>query len=480
MNARDALKALFSPIPEPQTARQMQIADRTEVAQAVKAGMRSIDSFTTYPDWDTQILNAFGLTRRPWRFPSVAEAIGTPAIFRAVSLIANTTGSLAVETYRNGVRLEGADVPRLVTRPDPFRTPNKFYRDTAFFLASYGEVWWWVAKRDSDDLPMSLICIPPWEITVDPTVDRLQPIITWSVRGKQTVMDPRDMRQITFLPNPDGGLRGVGPLQMCGAAASVAVESQEWAANFYAEGGYPSVVIKAAGSLGDTDTGEHEADLLRNQFRDKPHNTPRVIDEGIESVEEFGVNPQGAQMLDARLSNKGDAANMFGIPGVLLEYNAPGSSLTYQNVQEVFSLFVKTSLAPNFLEPIEQELSDLLPRSTVARFNVSGFERANAKTRWETYGLMVPVIGSEEAAAIARKSEGIDPGDVEFQPVPFAPPAAFPTRLPVARSAEPVRCTGKKVIGMKLRLCNKLLAENGPYYGSCPRCGKSYVDEATA
>jgi len=219
---------------------------------------------------------------------------------------------------------------------------------------------------------------------------------------------------------------------------------------------------------------------MKQQIATRPHNVPLVTDEGIEDITEFGVNPQGAQMLDARLSNKGDAANMFGIPGVLLEYNAPGSSLTYQNVQEVFSLFVKTSLAPNFLEPIEQELSDLLPRSTVARFNVSGFERANAKTRWETYGLMVPVIGSEEAAAIARKSEGIDPGDVEFQPVPFAPPAAFPTRLPVARSAEPVRCSGRRVLKGVLRPCNKLLAEAGPFIGSCPRCGTAYLDEATA
>ena len=50
-------------------------------------------------------------------------------------------------------------------------------------------------------------------------------------------------------------------------------------------------------------------------------------------------------MLDARAHQDGEAARMFGIPGTLLEYNAPGSSLTYQNISEVFTLFVKSCLA---------------------------------------------------------------------------------------------------------------------------------------
>ena len=178
-------------------------------------------------------------------------------------------------------------------------------------------------------------------------------------------------------------------------------------------------------------------------------------------------------MLDARQANKGDAANMFGVPGVLLEYSAPGSSLTYQNVQEVFSLFVKSSLAPNYLEPIEQELSDLLPRSTVARFNVKGFERASPKARWETYQIMAAVLGPDEAARIASEQEGFAPGDVEFAPVPFAPPAAFPTRLPVARSGETFRCTGRKFVGGIRRPCNRIIPAGVAW--TCNRCGESYA-----
>ena len=456
------------------------LGNRTAIARIAKQSRiatRAIDSYTTYPDWDQSILNAFGLTARPWRFPSINEALGVPSIFRSVSLIANTTGSLAMEAYRNGRLLTGTDVPRIVTRPDPFKTAQRFYRDTAYFLATRGEAWWWVAKRDQDGLPMSLIVVPPWEITVDAEQNRFQPVITWNIAGRSKVMPNEDMRQITLLPSQNGE-RGVGPLQLCGAAVSVAVESQEFAANFYAEGGYPSILIKAAGTLGTVMEGPHEgeeeANVLRDQWMEKDHNTPRVVDEGIESVEQFDPNASGAQMLDARIQNRGDVANMYGIPGALLEYSAPGSSLTYQNVREVFQLWVKAGLSVQFLVPIEEEMSDLLPRSTSAHFNVDSFDRADPKSRWETYTLMVGVLGAEEAAQVARQSEGFEAGDVEFMPVPPAPPAAFPTSLPVPRSAEAVRCSGKRVLRGALRPCNKLLAEAGPFFGRCPRCGAVY------
>ena len=45
------------------------------------------------------------------------------------------------------------------------------------------------------------------------------------------------------------------------------------------------------------------------------------------------------------------------------------------------------------------------------------------------------MLGVEEAAQWAREREGLAPGDVEYKPVLFAPPAAVPTSLPLARTA---------------------------------------------
>lgn len=439
---------------------------------------RAIDSFVDHPDMQTQLEMIFrGRSRAgsPWRAASIKEALGVPAIFRSVSLISTVTGSLSMEAYRNGAKLSDARRPRVIVRPNPRTTPRNFFRDTAYYLASRGEVWWYVARRDTDGAALSIVVVPPWEVTVTRNdKDRLRPTVEWL--GQDWSSDDRraDLRQITYLPDEDG-LRGVGPLQMCNAAVSVAVEAQEWAANFYAYGGYPSVWIKAAGSLsGDPDDdpdedgihdGLSEIQRLKAQWIETAPNTPKITDEGIEDIKQFDPNPESAGMLSARDYQNGDAARMFGIPGPLLEFSASGSSLTYQNRTDLWSDFKDSCLAPGYLEPIEHEMNDLLTRSTTARFNVAGLTRADAKTRAEIYSLLVPlnIITPEQAAA----QEGYLPGDVEFAPVPFSPPQALPAPIPLqTRSLDELRCPK----------CHRKVGEvGGPARIQCPRCSSIVV-----
>lgn len=396
----------------------------------------------------------------PWRTVSIKEALGVPSIFRAVTLISNTVGSLSQEAFRQGVRLSFEETPRIVIRPNPFSTPREFYRDTAYSMASRGEAGWWISKRDIDGVPISLYPIPPQELVIEENQrDRLRPIIRW----RDEIIPNDDFVHIVLTKEP-GALRGAGPLQVCGAAVSVSVEAQEWAANFF-ERGTPSAVIKSALTL-----SPEEAADLKQQWAETPDNMPRVIDPGIESVERFDINPESAQLTEQRMHQDGEAARMFGIPGSLLEYARPGSSLTYQNVNEVWVQFVRSTLAPNYLEPIEQAMSDLLTRQTVARFNLDGLLRADVKTRAEVYEKLVPigVMTTEEA----RQSEGLDPGNVETAPVPLSPPQAVPASLPYeVRTAADVRCFH----------CGKLWAKSAtpPYEFICSRCKTVNVETRT-
>jgi HK97 family phage portal protein len=455
----------------------MALWDQIKTMLAIQPTFESVQTLhaRNIPDMDLGsstvsdlLLRAQGLLPRPWRAKSVEEALSNPAIFRAVTLISNTTASLGVEAYKNGSLLPDDQTPRVVKRPDPFRTPGEFYGDSAYYLATRGECWWWIAKRDIDGQALSLILMPPWEVvTTVNNRDRLRPTVKWL----DAEMPLEDIRLIRFLPDdrsPSGPFqRGVGPLQKCGAAISVAVEATEWAANHFAGGGRPPLIIKSASELGanpDYLDAASEAAGLRDQWMDQDANTPRVIDPGIEDVIFPPETGQSAQMLDARTNENGNAARMFGIPGSLLEYAQSGSSLHYQNDLTEFIKFIKVCLAPDYLEKIESKMSDLLTRSTVSRFSVKGFLRADPKTRAEVYNLLVPlgIITVEEA----REDEGYAPGDVEFAPVPFAPPAAVPDRLPIqrvaARSSDGLRCSN----------CRRLLAElaSPPYRFTCPKC----------
>lgn len=410
-----------------------------------------------------------------WRQVSVREALGVPAIHRSVVIISSTTGMLSVQAYRNGALM--ADPPRLITRPDPYETPGAFYGGTAADMAKYGEFIWWIASMDADGLASALVRVPLTELRVEENMDnRLLPTYWWGTKRGTRYSGANPEGRFVHVKYPLAepfALRGEGPLQLCGVANSVAVESQNWAGNFYGEGGHASTVIKKAGTLSpmlldpvtmlpDPVDGVSEADALRAQVIGRSNNTPMVIDDGIESVTQSQPNTVGAQMLDARQFNNGDAAREFGIPGPLLEYQQQGSSLTYQNRTDLKGHLLEMCLVPLYLEPIEQAMSDLLTRSTVARFNVKGFLRADIKTRYDVHAIAIDkgIYGPD----YAQREEGIAPGDVEFAPVPFAAPGSVPSAIPRFASMRDVRCD----------TCGRLIVRAaGAIEGFCRHCKRT-------
>ena len=431
-----------------------------------------------YPNLATQMATVTGWRRQhggPWGLPSIADALTVPSILRCVQLVSSTAGQLRMRGYLDGAEMDPE--PRLITRPDPRKTPRGFYEPSTWNLATTGETVWYIASRDSDNKASALVVVPLNELTVETDQrDRNRPTYTWGtdanriVSTRWTPVDQDGRFVHVFMNEEPGKLRGNGPLQRAGIAASVSIEAQRWAANFYAAGGYPSIVLENEEEMDDD-----EAAHARKQWMESPSNFPRVTSGGFHA-KEFGVNPQGAQMLDARMHQDGEAARMFGVPGTMLEYNAPGSSLTYQNIGEVFTFFVKTCLQPIYLEPQEQAMSDLLPRTQAAAFNIDSFYRPDAKSRWEVYEIATKVIGTDEAAQWAREREGLAPGDVEFKPVPFAPPIA--SRTAVVEEVE-VRCDGTRYMKRggvpHLVNCGKLLTKTaGQMPDRCPRCKKDY------
>src|SRR5688500_5211601 len=80
----------------------------------------------------SDLMARFNVRGTVWRPIGVSEALGVPAIFRAASFIANTTGALSLRAFRNGQRLADEDRPRIIVRPNPFTTPRDFFRDTAW------------------------------------------------------------------------------------------------------------------------------------------------------------------------------------------------------------------------------------------------------------------------------------------------------------------------------------------------------------
>jgi HK97 family phage portal protein len=320
--------------------------------------------------------------------------------------LANLGGSLSLEAFRYGEKM--AEPPVLVRRPDPFISLREFVRDSIYTLAMYGECLWYVGARDGDGNPISLRVTNPVEWTIAWDAQQWGRVYTWRNRE----IKPRDVIHLTFSRDL-GSPRGAGPLQLCGAALSVAQAADDWAATFYAFGGTPSVVLKVGDELDPEEAAE-----LKAQWTARANGEPAVLS-GDMDAKPFGLSPEQGQLNEARTHSTGDVARAFGIPGHLLEYAVAGSSLTYQNIGEVGAELVRFTLAPGYLEPIEVAISDLLTRSTVARFNVEGILRADIKTRFEVYSL--GIASGVLSPADGQRAEGLIPGGVETAPMPANP-----------------------------------------------------------
>jgi HK97 family phage portal protein len=375
------------------------------------------DPSESYPDIDAQLYarqraQVGGLT------PTVREAMGIPAVNRAVTMLATTAGSLDLNAYRGGSRIEPD--PPLIRRPCRTMRAGQFTRDTVHAMASYGEAIWLTMERYAEDgAPASVMPIPPVSVKSD-----------WNgiehrwyrmgADGKAAYYDPRDVTHITLLVDPATG-RGLGPMQLCGAALNVAVEADRWASRYFAGGGMPSIFLNATGIINGAD-----ADKIKEDWLADPPNTPKVASNIEPHI--LNSNPEQGQLLDSRAHSRGDVALMFGINGRLLEAPVGGTALSYTNVGDLATELVRLTLAPYYLEQIEQAFSDLLARGTEARYDVEGFQRADPLTRWRIYEL-AQRLGVLSAEQIADKE--LIELDGNAEPPPMPTPVALPPPTPI-------------------------------------------------
>ncbi len=357
---------------------------------------RSIDSFVDHPGLTEQLLEIQGLSTTSWYPPSIREALAVPAIFRAVTIISNLTGSFSMQAFRNGVLME--DTPRIVSKPSALDDAHDFYRDTAYNLATRGEYIWWEAA------PGALLNLPLHEVSIE--WNQAYPLMR-KYRWRNRDLPIEEVTHRTFLREP-GALRGSGPLQVCGAAISVAVEATEWAARFFQRGGAPSVQL-----ISEPPLAPGEAGALVDQWLEREGNEVRVTSGGVKA-EPFQVNPEAAQLLESRRYSAAEAATMFGMDAGLLNAAVSGSSLTYQNVGQRFDDFLRGTLVPNYLEPIEHGISTKLTRPVIARFNVKTLLRADPKTQADIFSTLV-AAGMERNRA--EEISGIG-SLVDTEPVP--------------------------------------------------------------
>ena len=116
------------------------------------------------------------------------------------------------------------------------------------------------------------------------------------------------------------------------------------------------------------------------------------------------LNPAEIQFLESRAFDVLSIGRMFGIPAHMILASLDGNSMTYQNVTDAATDFVRWTLM-GYLREIEDALTSILPAKTKARFNLDALLRADTNERIATHKLAIEagIYSAQEA----REIEGL-------------------------------------------------------------------------
>jgi HK97 family phage portal protein len=197
-----------------------------------------------------------------------------------------------------------------------------------------------------------------------------------------------------------GAVRGINPIENARVALSVGLHAQEYGAGFFNNSGVPALVIRAKGAVTQPQV-EEIRDNWNGAHRGKSGGVGVLG--GDAEVTKLTISPEEAQFLETqRFSSAQIAANMFKVPPYLAGVAVDGSSLTYQNISDLFDDLVRSACMP-LMKDLEDVVSlRALPQPQFIKLNADVWLRPATKTRYETHkiGIDAGFLLDDEARAL--------------------------------------------------------------------------------
>ena len=321
-------------------------------------------------------------------------ALALDSVYRAVTVLQAAGKQISLDAWRDGVQLEGKDLPTIVTTPGPDLTVTALIAETIASLAMRGNAYWLIG-RNRDGRVISLRVLNPTECV--PVLDRATGARTVQWNGQ--TFQPADLRhlRLTYVP---GEAAGLGPIQACARSLQGAADMAAYASQWTHAGGVPTGILSTDQPI----TSQQAADAKKawNDSNSQGGGVA-VIGAGLK-YSPLHLTPSEVQFLESRAFDVLSVGRMFGIPAHMLLAAVNGSSMTYQNVTDAATDFIRWTLMA-YLREIEDTLTAILPRGTVVRFNLDALLRANPSARMATH--KTAIEAGIYTADYARRIEGI-------------------------------------------------------------------------
>lgn len=327
-----------------------------------------------------------------------------PAVFRAMQFISDTVAGLHMEEIERGT--VNSPTPDILARPNPSETYQDTINAVTNSLLFRGNAYLIPRRYDELGNPTSLIVANPDEVKCQWDKNKIYPLYEWRDQPMEAGRDIIPIPLNRWPGRPDG----VSPISACRMMLEGAYAEQNLATNLMVDDATPAGTLQVPEKITGT-----EAKQIADVWMDSHQGRKRVgILGGGVTWQQLSFSPVDAQFLESRTFTVQEIARMFGLHGLFLLVPS-GDSLTYSTTESLFRLTLTMTIAPTYLERIEQAFSRMLPAGRTARFNTDQLLRADLTARYSAYevGIRAGFLRPEDV----RKLEGMEPLPANFQPV---------------------------------------------------------------
>jgi HK97 family phage portal protein len=311
---------------------------------------------------------------------SVSRAMALVPVFGAIRLIADSVASLPLNLYGppddRGVS-QRQPTPSLFANPSIHGTLHDWlFRGTAG-MAGYGDAIGLVTARDYYNYPTMVEWLNPEQVaTQDGKLygpgSFMNPLWWWYGRP----IDPRDLVHIPWFTMPYK-VRGLSPVGAFQLTANVGIGAEEYAANWYGNGGVPPGTFRNTNRTFD----EKDADKMTARITARLQSRKPLVYGSDWEYNPIAIKPHEALFVETMRLTATQIAVIYGVPPDKIG-GSTGDSLTYATVEQNTIDYLTFSLRA-WLVRWEQALTALFPRGYYAKFDEADFIRLDAKTRAE-------------------------------------------------------------------------------------------------
>lgn len=346
-----------------------------------------------------------------------------PAVWRAVSVVANVSAALPLHTYKVGTK-DKVSVD-LLENPHPELTRFELWRLVYVHRLLWGNAYLQKVTNGAGQV------VQLWPIRPDRVqVDRERPEET-NPSGKvfwiQTENDGRVRRtpkEILHLPALGyDGITGCSPIRAAAEGIGLGIAAERSAAKLYGSGNMISGVLQTEQRLNPEQAAALKANWRAKMGGSQAAHDVAVLDSGA-SFQPVAMPYKDSQFLESRMFQVTEVSRMFGVPPFLLMATEKSTSWG-TGLEQQAQGFVTWDLAPTWLTPTEQRVTkELLPTTVYAKYQLGGLLRGDSSARATFYRAMRDsgAYSANDILALEDMPPITGPeGDMRLQPLYMAP-----------------------------------------------------------